>query len=198
MGAETGQTFSGWIGNRYKFADMECVFEHIFRLNFLSVHTMSKVCSSAPDAYALDDIGLLSNYRADESDDDSLEEATPRERGGDDARRDLDRARRRAPPDRAASALERTRFSDARARVPRFRFEPQLQNTILRLVAAGLGVALVPESICDEQPDGLVARPLDDAPELEVVLKVSRERDNPAVAPLVELIRAQAFSDPDI
>ena len=38
----------------------------------------------------------------------------------------------------------------------------------------------------------------DDAPELEVVLKVSRERDNPAVAPLVELIRAQAFSDPDI
>ncbi|WP_339853298.1 LysR substrate-binding domain-containing protein [uncultured Nisaea sp.] len=105
-----------------------------------------------------------------------------------------------ATPATVAETLHRTivEYLSAGGVVPRFRFEPQLQNTILRLVAAGLGVALVPESICDEQPDGLVARPLDDAPELEVVLKVSRERDNPAVAPLVELIRAQAFSDPDI
>lgn len=104
-----------------------------------------------------------------------------------------------ATPATVAQTLHRTivAYLSAGGVVPRFRFEPQLQNTILRLVAAGLGVALVPESICDEQPDGLVARPLVDAPELEVVLKVSRERDNPAVAPLVALIRSQSFSDPD-
>ncbi|UUX51948.1 LysR substrate-binding domain-containing protein [Nisaea acidiphila] len=78
--------------------------------------------------------------------------------------------------------------------VPRFRFEPQLQNTILRLVAAGLGVALVPESICDGQLSDIVARPLRNAPRLEVVLKVRRESDNPAVVPLVELIRRESFS----
>jgi DNA-binding transcriptional LysR family regulator len=78
--------------------------------------------------------------------------------------------------------------------VARFRFEPQLQNTILRLVAAGLGVALVPESICDGQLSDIVARPLRNAPTLEVVLKVRREADNPAVAPLLELIRTESFS----
>jgi len=80
--------------------------------------------------------------------------------------------------------------------VPRIRFEPQLQNTILRLVAAGLGVALVPESICDGQMPDIVARPLRNAPELEVVLKVRRQADNPAVAPLLEMIRTQSFAAP--
>lgn len=75
--------------------------------------------------------------------------------------------------------------------VPRFRFEPQLQNTILRLVAAGLGVALVPESICDGGAPDLLARRLVDAPALDVVLKVSRAGENPAVAPLVDLVRGQ-------
>lgn len=76
--------------------------------------------------------------------------------------------------------------------VPRLRFEPQLQNTILRLVAAGLGVALVPESICEGSD--LPARPLIDAPALDVVLKVPRGADNPAVAPLVELVRGGSFA----
>lgn len=78
--------------------------------------------------------------------------------------------------------------------VPRFRYEPQLQNTILRLVAAGLGVALVPESICDGQAPDLLTRPLTGAPSLEVVLKTPRGRDNPAVAPLIELIRSESFA----
>tara|TARA_E500000305_G_scaffold96150_1_gene86016 strand:- start:750 stop:1643 length:894 start_codon:yes stop_codon:yes gene_type:complete len=104
-----------------------------------------------------------------------------------------------ATPASVAETLHRTivEYLTGGGVVPRFRFEPQLQNTILRLVAAGLGVALVPESICDEEPDGLVARPLAGAPELEVILKIARERDNPAVAPLVELIRTQSFSGPD-
>ncbi|MEQ8816423.1 MAG: LysR substrate-binding domain-containing protein [Thalassobaculum sp.] len=79
--------------------------------------------------------------------------------------------------------------------VPRFRFEPQLQNTVLRLVAAGLGVALVPESICDGRTPDLLTRPLVDAPALEVVLKTPRGRDNPAVAPLIELVRGESFGE---
>lgn len=75
--------------------------------------------------------------------------------------------------------------------VPRFRFEPQLQNTILRLVATGLGVALVPESICDGHMLDLVARPLVNAPTMEVALKTLRGQDNPAVAPLIALVRSQ-------
>lgn len=78
--------------------------------------------------------------------------------------------------------------------VPRIRFEPQLQNTILRLVAAGLGVALVPESICDGRMPDLLARPLVDAPTLEVVLKTRSSRDNPAVGPLVDLVRDGSFA----
>ncbi|WP_193173271.1 LysR family transcriptional regulator [Nisaea nitritireducens] len=104
-----------------------------------------------------------------------------------------------ATPASVAETLHRTivEYLTGGGVVPRFRFEPQLQNTILRLVAAGLGVALVPESICDERSADLVARPLAGAPELEVVLKIARERDNPAVAPLVELIRAQSFLGTD-
>lgn len=77
--------------------------------------------------------------------------------------------------------------------VPRIRFEPQLQNTILRLVAAGLGAALVPESICVGLRDP-IARQIVDAPELPVVLKVLGTQTNPAVAPLVEMIRTGAFT----
>ncbi|WP_321490136.1 LysR substrate-binding domain-containing protein [uncultured Hyphomonas sp.] len=73
--------------------------------------------------------------------------------------------------------------------LPRVRFEPQLQNTILRLVAANLGVALVPGSICDERISGVIAVPLSKAPALEVVLKTRRKHDNPAVEILVDLVR---------
>lgn len=75
---------------------------------------------------------------------------------------------------------------------PQYRFEPQLQHTILRLVAADLGVALVPESICTGIPD-VVARPLEAAPELPVVLKARRPRTNPAVQPLLELVEGPLF-----
>jgi len=73
---------------------------------------------------------------------------------------------------------------------PRFAYEPRLQQTILRLVAAGLGVALVPGSICDDRIPGVATVELAAAPELDVVLLVPRETANPAVAPLVDLARA--------
>ncbi|SMF58762.1 DNA-binding transcriptional regulator, LysR family [Tistlia consotensis] len=84
-----------------------------------------------------------------------------------------------------------TRYLEAGGVVPRFRFEPQLQQTILRLVAAGLGVALVPGSICDDGMPDLVSRPLASAPSLEVVLAVPHGSINPAVAPLVDLVRRE-------
>lgn len=80
-------------------------------------------------------------------------------------------------------------YFEAAGIVPRFRFEPQLQHTIMRLVAAELGVALVPASICDERMVDVVARPLVAAPTLDVVLLVPRDSINPAVASLVALIR---------
>ncbi|MEW9309359.1 LysR family transcriptional regulator [Labrys neptuniae] len=73
--------------------------------------------------------------------------------------------------------------------VPRFRYEPQLQHTIVRLVAARLGVALVPASICDESIVEVVPRALAAAPALKVVLSVPAESGNPAIAPLIDIIR---------
>lgn len=73
--------------------------------------------------------------------------------------------------------------------VPRFRYEPQLQHTIVRLVAARLGVALVPASICDGAVVDVVPRALAAAPTLKVVLSVPRESGNPAVAPLIDIVR---------
>lgn len=72
---------------------------------------------------------------------------------------------------------------------PVYRFEPQLQHTILRLVAADLGVALVPESLRPGMTD-LVFRPLQAAPGLPVVLKTLRTGQNPAVQPLLDVLRA--------
>lgn len=73
--------------------------------------------------------------------------------------------------------------------VPRFRYEPQLQHTIVRLVAARLGVALVPASICDEAAVDVIPRSLAAAPTLRVVLSVPGESRNPAVAPLIDIVR---------
>lgn len=109
--------------------------------------------------------------------------------------RDLAEARLIAAPASIVAALHRAivdYFAD-RGLVPRFALEPQLQQTILRLVAAGLGVALVPASICDAATPDIVARPLEDAPTLEVVLKIPRTTTNPAVTALVELATGDAF-----
>lgn len=92
-----------------------------------------------------------------------------------------------AAPLRAAIAA----YFEAGGIVPRVRFEPLLQHTVMRLVAAELGVALVPASICDERMPDIVARPLADAPTLDVVLVVPRDTINPAVASLVALIRRE-------
>jgi DNA-binding transcriptional LysR family regulator len=87
-------------------------------------------------------------------------------------------------------------YFEAAGIVPRFRFEPQLQHTIMRLVAADLGVALVPASICDDRMPDLVTCLLIDAPTLDVVLLVPRDTINPVVASLVALIRRESDVPP--
>jgi DNA-binding transcriptional LysR family regulator len=73
--------------------------------------------------------------------------------------------------------------------VPNFALEPRLQQTIISLVAEGLGIALIPESLTATLPPGLVARPLEQSPELPVALLIPTHTTNPAVAPLADLAR---------
>ena len=71
--------------------------------------------------------------------------------------------------------------------IAHFVFEPRLQHTIIRLVQEGLGVALIPQSLCDDLAEGVVSRTLDDAPEFDVVLCAPRATRNPAVPQLFEV-----------
>ncbi len=71
--------------------------------------------------------------------------------------------------------------------IPHYAFEPGLQHTIIRLVQEGLGVALIPQSLCSDFVEGVVSRALDAAPEFDVVLCASRAARNPAVPQLFEV-----------
>lgn len=75
--------------------------------------------------------------------------------------------------------------------VPNFAFEPHLQHTIIRLVAEGLGVGLIPQSLCRELGETVVSRPLENAPEFDVVLCAPASVDNPAVAHLFDIAATQ-------
>lgn len=65
---------------------------------------------------------------------------------------------------------------------PRVRLEPHLQQTIVNLVAEGLGVALVPDSMRRMQLPGAVFRPLQAPPRVEQGLFWSEHNDNPCIA----------------
>ncbi|MDE1159364.1 MAG: LysR substrate-binding domain-containing protein [Neorhizobium sp.] len=67
--------------------------------------------------------------------------------------------------------------------------EPRLQHTIIRLVAEGLGVALIPQSLCHDLQASVVARPLADAPEFDVILCAPVASQNPTVAALMQMAR---------
>ena len=62
-------------------------------------------------------------------------------------------------------------------------------HSMLGLVQAGLGAALVPEAATSLHPDGIVFRPLDTEPERPVQLHMVWRRDNanPVLAPMLEL-----------
>ncbi|MOA09198.1 DNA-binding transcriptional activator XapR [compost metagenome] len=60
--------------------------------------------------------------------------------------------------------------------------EQHLQQTIVNLVAEGLGVALVPDSMSRMQLPGAAFRPLQVAPRVEQGLFWSEHNDNPCIA----------------
>lgn len=77
---------------------------------------------------------------------------------------------------------------------PHIRLEANLQQTIINLVAEGLGVALVPVSMSATSSGGAVFKSLRHAPVAEVALLWGRDNRNPCVQTFVENAR-RAWSD---
>lgn len=76
--------------------------------------------------------------------------------------------------------------------MPDVRFEVQLQQTVLSLVSEGVGIALVPVSMCKIRPDNVVFRPLAKAPTIDLLLAWSPVNLNPCVRKFVDLVVADA------
>jgi len=70
---------------------------------------------------------------------------------------------------------------------PQIRLEAQLQQTILTLVAERVGVALVPQSMRRTQLEGIVFKPLVEAPEIQLVLAWREQNHNPCLPALLAL-----------
>lgn len=68
---------------------------------------------------------------------------------------------------------------------PRIRLEANLQQTIVTLIAEGLGVAMVPCSMRTMQLANVAFKPLCDAPVVEVALLWSKHNHNPCVQTFV-------------
>ncbi|NHN93123.1 LysR family transcriptional regulator [Acetobacter sicerae] len=81
-------------------------------------------------------------------------------------------------------------YFSAKGLVPHVVLEPRLQHTIIQLVAKGLGVALIPASLCNELGGGLTSRALSDSPQLDVVLRAPITTKNPAVSTFMEIGKA--------
>ena len=71
-------------------------------------------------------------------------------------------------------------------------------HSILALVHARIGAAVVPEAATKLHFEGVEFRPLDTMPESPVELFVAwrRDNDNPSLKPLLDLIEAQARATP--
>lgn len=72
---------------------------------------------------------------------------------------------------------------------PYYRLETQLQQTIVSLVAEGLGVALVPESVKKLHYAGIEYLELEESPTIEQVLIWHKDNSNPALASFKQLAR---------
>lgn len=77
---------------------------------------------------------------------------------------------------------------------PYYRLETQLQQTIVSLVAEGLGVALVPESVKKLNYAGIEYLELEQSPTIEQVLIWHTDNSNPALALFKQLARTLAES----
>lgn len=72
---------------------------------------------------------------------------------------------------------------------PDVRLEVHLQQTLLSLVNEGVGVALVPASMRKAQMEGVVMRPLADAPLIELVLAWSALNRNPCLPRFLDMAK---------
>nr|WP_321457134.1 LysR substrate-binding domain-containing protein [uncultured Cohaesibacter sp.] len=71
---------------------------------------------------------------------------------------------------------------------PQFRFETQLQQTIVSLVAEKLGIALVPRTMEKLRHPDVIFIELENAPEIELFLLSRSDNSNPALRRLLEMI----------
>ncbi|WP_256258856.1 LysR substrate-binding domain-containing protein, partial [Burkholderia ubonensis] len=77
---------------------------------------------------------------------------------------------------------------------PRIGQEAIQMQTIVSLVSAGMGVALVPQSLRNLRRTGVVYRPLaDGAPVVETGLVWRTGDVSPVLAGFIDIVRAQAF-----
>jgi DNA-binding transcriptional LysR family regulator len=73
------------------------------------------------------------------------------------------------------------------------RLETQLQQTIVSLVAEGIGIALVPQSLARLGLAGVVFRPIASPPMVEQVLMWRNGAANPSLAHLLSMVGEQAL-----
>lgn len=75
---------------------------------------------------------------------------------------------------------------------PYYRLETQLQQTIISLVAEGIGVAIVPESVKKLHYAGVKYLELEQSPAIEQVIIWHQDNSNPALNSFTRLARAIA------
>lgn len=73
---------------------------------------------------------------------------------------------------------------------PKVILETQLQQSIINLVAEGLGLALIPEILTKVQFPGVAFRPLRNAPSVEYVMIWREDSLNPALPRLIETVKS--------
>jgi DNA-binding transcriptional LysR family regulator len=85
----------------------------------------------------------------------------------------------------------------AEGRTPRIEFEVSETSSAVAIVAAGLGVAVVPDLLLDDIPSTVAARPLDPSVVLPLGLAVRSEREAPpAVTAFIDAVADDAASSP--
>jgi len=80
-------------------------------------------------------------------------------------------------------------YCQAAGVLPLIRLEPQFQQTIVSLVAEGLGLAIVPESMQRLGFPGVVFRPLRKAPKVEHMVAWRADNLNPTLKPFLNIAR---------
>jgi DNA-binding transcriptional LysR family regulator len=73
--------------------------------------------------------------------------------------------------------------------IPRVVQEADRIQTIIGLVAAGIGVALVPDSMRNLRRSGVAYRPLQGSPTIDIAAAWRRDNDSPALTSLLSVIR---------